>query len=67
MNNSAIILMVDSDDWFDTDIQDQRVVEFRHINNEINNTKKQQFDQGYLEGLDWADSDYMLLDGDLKL
>lgn len=52
-------------DWLDED-QDERQVEVRHYHKEQDAISKQQNQQGYLEGLDWADTHYMKLDGQLK-
>ena len=56
---------MDDDDWFDADADD-RWVELKNTTQEIANIEKKQHDQGYLEGLEWADTNYMLLDGQLE-
>ena len=50
------------DDWL-CDEADEREVIQRNHDTEVGNLKKQRHNQGYLEGLEWADDNYMSLDG----
>lgn len=53
------------DDWLVDDSQvDMRELETRNAHVQQQKIQKQQHDQGYLAGLDWADENWQSLDGD---
>ena len=57
---------MDCDDWIDSDANDDHVL-MRNAEKEQDNARRRIHDQGYLEGLEWADDNYLKLDGDLSI
>ena len=48
------------DDWLENDDNvDERAMQMRLVENEQKQRREQQYNQGYKEGIDWANENYM--------